>query len=75
MPDHVFFTPEFQLLSIERLPDIGSDHLPVLARLCHEAGGDGPRGEAPAASEADRRRAREAIEDGREDALRRRPAE
>lgn len=71
--DHVFFTPDFRLLGIERLPDIGSDHLPLLARLCHAPAGDEPRGEPPAATEADRRRAREAIEDGREDAPRRRP--
>jgi endonuclease/exonuclease/phosphatase (EEP) superfamily protein YafD len=73
--DHVFFTAEFRLLEIERLPDIGSDHLPLMARLCHVPVGNAPRGEPPAATEADRRRAREAIADGREDAPRRRPAD
>ena len=33
--DHVLFTPEFRLLDLERLPDIGSDHLPLFAALCH----------------------------------------
>jgi endonuclease/exonuclease/phosphatase (EEP) superfamily protein YafD len=73
--DHVFFTLDFRLLGIERLPDIGSDHLPLLARLCHVASGDEPRGRPPAATGADRRRAQEAIEDGREDAPLRRPAD
>lgn len=66
--DHVFFTPEFRLLAVERLPDIGSDHLPLLARLCHrpEAVAEA-RERVPQAGEADFRRAQEAILDGRED--------
>jgi hypothetical protein len=36
---HGFFTPEFRLIGIERLPGIGSGHLPLLARLRHMAGG------------------------------------
>jgi endonuclease/exonuclease/phosphatase (EEP) superfamily protein YafD len=32
--DHIFVTPHFRLLSIDRLPDIGSDHLPMLFGLC-----------------------------------------
>ncbi len=32
--DHVLFTPGISLLAMERLGDIGSDHLPVMARLC-----------------------------------------
>jgi endonuclease/exonuclease/phosphatase (EEP) superfamily protein YafD len=66
--DHVFFTPEFRLLGVERLPDIGSDHLPLLVRLCHrpEAAAEA-RERVPQAGEADLRRAREMIRDGRED--------
>ncbi|MBV7257908.1 endonuclease/exonuclease/phosphatase family protein [Pacificimonas sp. WHA3] len=32
--DHIFFTPEFGLVSFERLGKIGSDHFPVTATLC-----------------------------------------
>jgi endonuclease/exonuclease/phosphatase (EEP) superfamily protein YafD len=71
--DHVFFTPEFSLISLERLPEIGSDHLPILARLCRVPGQAARRGAAPPAGEADRRRAREAIRDGLEDAPHRLP--
>ena len=33
--DHVFHSEQFELLSLDVLPDIGSDHFPVLAGLCH----------------------------------------
>jgi len=32
--DHIFVTPHFRLTSIDRLPDIGSDHRPMLFGLC-----------------------------------------
>lgn len=32
--DHVFATHSFQVLKYEKLPDVGSDHFPVLATLC-----------------------------------------
>jgi endonuclease/exonuclease/phosphatase (EEP) superfamily protein YafD len=32
--DHIFVTPHFRLVSIDRLPDIGSDHRPMLFGLC-----------------------------------------
>ncbi len=67
--DHVLFTPEFRLLAVEVLPDIGSDHLPLLARLCHVPGDAAALAVAPP-TDAERRRAREAIEDGRADAAR-----
>ena len=68
--DHVLSTPEFRLLTIELLPDIGSDHLPLLARLCL-APGDGAAAWAVAPpTETERRRTQEAIEDGRADAAR-----
>jgi hypothetical protein len=54
---------------MEVLPDIGSDHLPLLARLCRAPGDAAARALAPP-TEAELRRAREAIEDGREDAAR-----
>lgn len=67
--DHVLFGPGFRLRAMELLPDIGSDHLPLLARLCHVPGEPGTPDVAPP-TEAELRRAREAIENGREDAER-----
>jgi endonuclease/exonuclease/phosphatase (EEP) superfamily protein YafD len=67
--DHILFTPGFRLLAIEVLPDIGSDHLPLLTRLCLTPADATARAIAPP-TEAERRRAREAIEDGRADAAR-----
>lgn len=32
--DHAMFTPGLSLIALERLDPIGSDHLPVLVRLC-----------------------------------------
>jgi endonuclease/exonuclease/phosphatase (EEP) superfamily protein YafD len=32
--DHLFVSPHFELMQIELLPDIGSDHLPIFFRLC-----------------------------------------
>ncbi|MFC7478143.1 endonuclease/exonuclease/phosphatase family protein [Dankookia sp. GCM10030260] len=69
--DHVLVTPGFRLLGLRRLIDIGSDHLPLFAALCHVPEGalDGSvQPQQP--SDGDRRWAREAIADGREDAAR-----
>ncbi|WP_132293568.1 endonuclease/exonuclease/phosphatase family protein [Roseicella aquatilis] len=65
--DHILATPEFRLLTLDRLPDVGSDHLPLLAVLCHAPDAAMP---ATPPSEVDRQRVREAIRDGREDAAR-----
>ena len=32
--DHLFVSPHFELMSIDLLPDIGSDHLPIYFQLC-----------------------------------------
>ena len=32
--DHLFATPHFRLLGMERFGDIGSDHFPIVYRLC-----------------------------------------
>ena len=37
--DHIFFDPEFRLARLERLPEIGSDHFPILAELSFEPEG------------------------------------
>ncbi|MDX2151779.1 MAG: endonuclease/exonuclease/phosphatase family protein [Bryobacteraceae bacterium] len=34
--DHVFHTPEFTLVQLRRLPDVGSDHFPMLVELAYE---------------------------------------
>jgi endonuclease/exonuclease/phosphatase (EEP) superfamily protein YafD len=34
--DHVFHSHEFRLVTLERLPDMGSDHFPILIELCYE---------------------------------------
>ena len=33
--DHVFYSPQFQLIEMKRLPAFGSDHFPILIRLCY----------------------------------------
>lgn len=43
--DHVFFSGEFRLLRLARLPDIGSDHLPLYAELCLDPDGPQPQPE------------------------------
>jgi endonuclease/exonuclease/phosphatase (EEP) superfamily protein YafD len=64
--DHVFVTPHFRLMRIDRLPDIGSDHRPMLFSLClardprQRLGGVVPSG-------ADREDARDQVEDGLEE--------
>ncbi|HVE70959.1 MAG TPA: endonuclease/exonuclease/phosphatase family protein [Thermoanaerobaculia bacterium] len=35
--DHVFHSKHFKLVRIERLPDVGSDHFPILIELQYEA--------------------------------------
>ena len=32
--DHLFVSPHFELMQIDLLPDIGSDHFPIFFRLC-----------------------------------------
>lgn len=68
--DHVFASSEFRLLALERLPDVGSDHLPLLARLCHAPAAGDATAPVPPADEADWRRARTVIAKGRADAAR-----
>ena len=35
--DHLFVSPHFELIGIERLPNFGSDHFPMMFRLCLKA--------------------------------------
>lgn len=65
--DHVFFEQSFVLLEMRRLGYIGSDHFPFYIALSYQPGA--PRAQAPPARETETiRRARRAIEEGREKA-------
>lgn len=63
--DHIFVTPHFQLIAIDRLPDIGSDHRPMLYVLCLDRDPD-ERIQRPVSGET-REDARDAVEEGREE--------
>ena len=53
--DHLFVSPHFELMQIDLLPDIGSDHLPIFFRLCLKDDGSARRvaSTAPPATEAE----------------------
>ncbi len=63
--DHLFASDDWTLGEFRRLPDIGSDHFPMLVELCHRPGAavaqDGERRQPGDAAEAE-----EHIDDGRE---------
>jgi len=59
--DHIFFSDDFLLGRLERLPYIGSDHFPILISLCR-ANAAPKLQEAPEATAADMEAGREAIE-------------
>ncbi|TGE01992.1 endonuclease [Methylobacterium nonmethylotrophicum] len=65
--DHVFFTEHFLLSRLERLPDIGSDHFPILIALCRDERAEGVQ-EPPAADAEDHREGAEAVAEAREEA-------
>jgi endonuclease/exonuclease/phosphatase (EEP) superfamily protein YafD len=63
--DHVFVTPHFRLVGIDRLADIGSDHLPMLFTLCLVRD-PGERIQGPVSSETNAD-AHDQVEEGREE--------
>ena len=63
--DHVFHDDAFTLVELRRLPNIGSDHFPVLVELQYEPQAEAVQ-DAPEADQVDRAEAREKIENGRE---------
>ena len=63
--DHIFVTPHFKLVAIDRLPDIGSDHRPMLYVLCL-ARAPGRRLQQPLSDET-REDARDQMKEGREE--------
>lgn len=66
--DYIFVSPGFRLLDMERLGDIGSDHLPILVELCAS---DLSRSTLPSPQIGSETRAevRETLEEGREEAV------
>lgn len=59
--DHLFVTPEFAMQSLQVLEPVGSDHLPITARLClgpREPGNEAP----PPPSQDDREDLQEIVE-------------
>jgi endonuclease/exonuclease/phosphatase (EEP) superfamily protein YafD len=57
--DHVFFSSDFTVLSVERLGFFGSDHFPIFVALCHtpaaEAVQEAPRADSEDRAEAERK--------------------
>ncbi|HYC96113.1 MAG TPA: hypothetical protein VEB39_10490, partial [Sphingomicrobium sp.] len=61
--DHLFVSPHFELMQIDLLPDIGSDHLPIFFRLCLKGSGSA-RKVAPTASPSAEAEASEELGEG-----------
>jgi len=64
--DHIFVTPHFRLTSIDRLPDIGSDHRPMLFGLCLVRG-PGAQVQGKGVPADIREDARDQVEEGNEE--------
>jgi endonuclease/exonuclease/phosphatase (EEP) superfamily protein YafD len=62
--DHVFHDDSLTLVSLRCLPNIGSDHLPVLAELQHQPKAEAVQ-EEPTPDAGDHEEARDRIRDGR----------
>ncbi len=58
--DHVFISDEFRVRHLERLPNVGSDHFPILADFSFEPGGENEQ-ETPDPDPGDREEADEKI--------------
>lgn len=66
--DHIFHSPCFTLVNIERLPSIGSDHFPVMTTLQYEACATAEQEEnATEASVKDKIDTEDKIEEGKEE--------
>jgi endonuclease/exonuclease/phosphatase (EEP) superfamily protein YafD len=65
--DHVFHSKHFKVISLERLPHIGSDHFPILIRLAFDEEAAGEQS-APSKHRGDDAQAAERLEKQREDA-------
>ena len=66
--DHIFHSPCFTLVDIERLPSIGSDHFPVMTTLQYEQCAEAEQTEnATEASAKDKQETAAKIEEGKEE--------
>lgn len=63
--DHVFYSPEFRLVSLKRLDKFGSDHFPIAITLNYEPQHEEEQ-EHPVAGQEDRQEADELIQEGLE---------
>lgn len=69
--DHIFHSPCFTLIGIERLPSIGSDHFPMMTTLQYEpCAKEEHLDNAPTASEQDKEDTDAKIEEGKIEGLR-----
>ncbi|WP_026348916.1 endonuclease/exonuclease/phosphatase family protein [Psychrobacter lutiphocae] len=67
--DHIFHSPCFTLVDIERLPSIGSDHFPVLTTLQYEPCAHSEQTQnAVSASEQDKQDSKQKIIEGKQEA-------
>lgn len=65
--DHLFMSPEFTLVDMKVLENVGSDHLPVIATVCLAPHAAMIMNDAPATPDAsDHQDMREAIRDGKQ---------
>ncbi|KQN26321.1 hypothetical protein ASE86_09335 [Sphingomonas sp. Leaf33] len=64
--DHLFVTPEFRVRTLDVLEDVGSDHLPIHARVCL-TGAATPGGAPDPASKEDRRDVKEILQEYRDE--------
>ena len=64
--DHAFVSPHFNLMEIDLLPDIGSDHLPIYFKLCLTDNGSA-RKVAPSAAPETEAEASEELGEGIEE--------
>ena len=65
--DHIFHSDSFRLVTMRRLPYVGSDHFPVFATLSFEPSAAREQ-EAPAADAGDEQEARKTVSAGRSEA-------
>lgn len=64
--DHIFVSPEFRFLDMERGPDVGSDHFPLYLKLSYDPV-NWEEQEPPAPEQGTRDRAHEIIRKARQD--------
>ena len=62
--DHLFVSPHFEVMELDLLSDIGSDHFPIFFRLCLKAD-PSERKVAPSASPATEAEAQDELQEGK----------